>query len=120
MIKFFILLVLLYSIDIILVGLSFSAIKKAFKINISSIYSLIILIIIFAVINNDINPIISMLNLTFTVHNKEIAEFFKLKPNESTSALLSIGYSDFIIWFVESIIALFVVDKQISKKLRAI
>lgn len=120
MIKLILFLLLAYSVDILLVGLSFSAIKKAFRINISIVFSIVILMILFSIIDNMIIPLVNILDLTFTIHNKEIADFLEVNENIPAAALYSIDYFDIILWFVESIIALFVIDKKVTKKLNAI
>jgi hypothetical protein len=113
-------MLLAYSVDVLLVGLSFSAIKKAFRINISIVFSIIILMILFAIIDNMIIPLVNILDLTFTIHNKEIADFLEVSENIPASALYSIDYFDIILWLVESLIALFVIDRKVTKKLNAI
>ena len=120
MVKFILFFIVAYSIDIILVGFAFSAVKKAFRLNISLVFSFLILMILFAVIDNMMIPLVNILDITFTIHNKEIADFLELKENIPASVLYSIDYSDFIIWFVESFLALFVIDKKITNKLNAI
>ena len=120
MILYFIFYILIYLADIILVGLAFSAVKKAFQLNISVISSIIILIITFGLFDNLLTPIIAYLDITFTVHNQEIVNFLDLKENMPASMFFSIDYFDLIIWIIESLIALFVVDKFITKKLNAI
>jgi hypothetical protein len=119
MILFFIFVAIIYFVDIILVGASFAAIKKAFNLNISVVKSILILIVVFGVLDNLFTPFFDYLDLTFTIHNQEIANFFGLKENTPASMFFSIGYFDFFIWLVESLIALFVVDKRITKKINA-
>jgi len=120
MITLILLLLISYSFDIILVGICFAAIKKAFRFNISIIFSLIILMFLFALLENMLLPFVSLLDITFTIHNKEISDFLELKENISASVLYSIDYFDFIIWFIQSVVALYVIDKSITKKLSAI
>ena len=83
MITLILLLLMSYLIDIVLVGICFAAIKKAFHFNISIIFSIIILILLFALLDNMLFPFVSLLDLTFTIHNKEIADFLELKENIS-------------------------------------
>jgi len=119
MILFFIFVVIIYLVDIFLVGASFAAIKRVFNLNISVIKSILILIVAFALLDNLVTPLVDYLDLTFTIRNQEIANFFELKENTPASMFFSIGYFDFIIWLVESLIAVFVVDKRITKKINS-
>ena len=120
MIKFIVYLLLVYLIDIILVGVLFAAIKKAFKIKLTPVLSLLMLMIEFAAFDNYMNPLVNLLDVTFTIHNQEITNFFNLKANEPISNFLAIDYFDFIVWFSESLIALFIIDKRITRRLNAI
>ncbi len=106
-----------YVLSIILAGVSFAALKKVFGFKPSPVYSLIILLILFCLLDVLLNPFVYLLDITFTVHNPDVAKFLELKENESLSQIAYFDFFDIILCFIKSCLAYFIVDKRISKKL---
>ena len=57
-----------------------------------------------------------VLDVTYTVGNADIAEFFDLKPNEPLVDLFGFGLFEIITWIFQSLLAAFIGEKIIMKK----
>jgi len=69
--------------------------------------TLVILLIIFGFMDYYFLPVIALLDITFTIGNQQIAEFFELRPNMSVGEFIDPGLFDLFIWLIQAIIAHF-------------
>ena len=116
MIIFIITMVLFVLIDSFLVGITFYALKNRFQWNISYRTAFIILFLVFVFLDNYWFPMMHVLDLTYTVGNQEIANFFDLAPNEPVEDLFGFGIIEFVIWSIEALIATYIGEKVFSRK----
>ena len=106
-----------HPIDIVLVGISFYSFKARFHWNISSRMCLVILFFIFAFLENCIWPMFNVLDITYTVGNAKIAEVFDFRPNEHLTDLFSFGLFEFVTWLIQALLAAYVGEKLITRKI---
>ena len=111
--------ILIYAIDTFLVGISFYALKNRFHWRISTQMNLVILFLIFALLENYILPLLIVLDVSYTVGNPEIVEFFDLKPNEPALELFGFGIFAIITWLIQSVLAAVIGEKIIIKKTKS-
>ncbi|MCK4911638.1 MAG: hypothetical protein KAR83_08335 [Thermodesulfovibrionales bacterium] len=69
--------------------------------------TLVILIIIFGFIDYYYLPVLALLDITFTIGNQQIAEFFGSRPDMSLDDIFNPGFLDIFIWLIQAIIAHF-------------
>ena len=105
MVIFIFSLILIFAVDILLVGISFYALRKRFNWNLAPKMCFVILIVIFALLENYIVPMIFVLDATITIRNAEITKLFDISPNYPLINLFSLGFFDFIIWSVQEFVA---------------
>ena len=71
-------ILLIYVVDIIIVGIVFRALSHRFNWNISPFLSLLILVICFAFYENDLLPLAYSLDATITIRNEAISSFLEI------------------------------------------
>jgi hypothetical protein len=94
-----------YLIMSVLVGISFFSL---FGHRIKSPFSrkvLIAMLVIFAVLDIYYLPALFSLQITMTVGNQEVANFFELKENMDVGDFFEPGWFDFIVWMLQSLLA---------------
>jgi len=78
--------------------------------------TLVVLFLIFAILENYILPLLIVLNVSFTVGNPVIVEFFDLKPNTPALEFFGFGLYEIITWLIQSALAALIGEKIIMKK----
>ena len=96
---------LAFFIDALIVGISFQALKKLFRWSFSSSRSFLILYIVFAFLELYQWPMFHTLDITFTVHNQEMARALGFKPDMPLSDLFQLGIFEFFTWSVQALLA---------------
>ncbi|MFH2011170.1 MAG: hypothetical protein ABIJ37_00465 [Pseudomonadota bacterium] len=109
-------MILMFLIDTFLVGVSFFALKERFQWPISKRISLLLLIVIFALLENYILPMVLVLDITFTVGNADIARLLDLKADEPFAGLFGLGFFKIIRWTAKALLASWVGERLIRKK----
>lgn len=109
-------LILIYIVDTVLVGLSFYSLRQRFNWKISPKLCFVILIFIFAILDNYFIPMIFILDATITIRNDVIAKAFGITPNFPIMNLFDPGLFDFIIWCGQSFVAAFIGEKTFTRK----
>lgn len=100
----------------ILVGIAFFALfgnKLKSPYNPKSLY---ILVGIFAFLDLYDWPAIFVAQITFTVHNQQIAKFLELKENMDVGELFAPGFFDIVIYFLQAVVGYYV-GIRVFKKL---
>ena len=77
--------------------------------------SLLILLLIFAFLENCILPMVLVLDIKYTVGNAGIVEVFNLKPDERLIDLFGFGLFEIITWLFQSLLAASVGEKILGK-----
>lgn len=111
MLIFLISVFLMYLIDIFLVGVTYYSLKARFEWKVSPKKSFFILFVIFLLNDNYFLPMISVLDISFTVGNEQIAKVFDLKPNEPVIRLFDFGWFEFFIWSIEAVAASYIGER---------
>ena len=111
-------LILDYSINGILVGIAYYSLKAHFQWKFSGQKNFLILLLIFAFLDNFLVPMFSVLDATITIRNPEILQWIDLKPDEPLIGLLGFGWFEFIIYCIQTLLATYVGDKIFIKKLK--
>ncbi len=104
-------IVLSYTVDTILIGISFQALKMRFKWNFSNRANLCILILIFLFMDVYILPMFLALDITYTVNNQAIAKFLDFKPNEQIIDLFDIGLFELFCFSIQALVASYIGEK---------
>jgi hypothetical protein len=105
LIIFILTLILIYLVDTVLVGLAFYSLRQRFNWQISPKLCFVVLIFIFAILDNYFVPMIYILDASITIRNEEIAKVFNITPNYPVMSLFDPGLFDFVIWSVQSFVA---------------
>lgn len=108
----------MFLIDAFLVGIAFYSIKEHFHWKISPRVCLVILFFIFAFLEYYVLPMFSVLDVTYTVGNTDIAKLLDLGPNEHVTDLYGFGLFEFIAWSVQAFLASYIGNKVVSHKNR--
>lgn len=116
MIIFILNLILIYIVDTVLVGLAFYSLRQRFNWKISPKLCFIVLIFIFAILDNYFVPMIYVLDATITIRNEEFAKVFNIAPDYPIMRLFDPGLFDFIIWSVQSFIAGLIGERIFMRK----
>ena len=111
MIVFILTIALIYLIETILVGVAFYALKVRFKWAISPKLCFAMLVILFALLENAMLPMMYVLDVTFTIGNEEIAKAFEVMPDEPVINLFEFGLFAWIMWGVRALIAGYIGNK---------
>lgn len=100
-----------YSLQALLVGISFFVLfGNKIKMPYSTKY-LYILFCIFAFLDIYAWPALLSLDATITVRNKQIADFLNLKENFHLSEFFSLDWFDIFVWLFQTGIAIFIGGK---------
>jgi hypothetical protein len=116
LIIFIVSLILIYCVDILLVGLAFHSVERHFRWTLSSRKRFIILFFVFGLLEIYLLPMLIALDITYTVGNEAIARAFEFKPNERALDLFGFGWFEFITWSVQALLAGWVGEKMSSSK----
>jgi hypothetical protein len=116
MLIFIISFVLAYFIDALIVGIAFQSLKRHFQWKISPSQSFLLLFIVFAFFELYQWPMFNSLDITFTVHNQEMARAFGFKPGMPLSDLFQLGVFEIFMWSVQALLASFLGERIIGKR----
>ena len=105
-----------YTIDVFLVGIAFHSLKDRFGWQLSTKQNFIILFFVFLMLENYLWPAFLILDVTYTIHNEVLAEFFGFKPNEPLTELFGFGMFEFITWCIQALIANVLGQKMMGSK----
>ena len=94
-----------YSIEIVLVGVFLAFITNKRKKALSWVSAIPLLMIFFALNEACYLPVILNTDITFTIHNQEVAEFLEVGENESLSNFILTGFFGLLGWFIEAWLA---------------
>ena len=117
MVIFILSFALAYFIDALIVGIAFQALKRHFQWKISASQGFLALYIVFAFLELYQWPMFNSLDITFTVHNQEMARAFDFKPGMPLSDLFQLGVFEFFTWSVQAVLAIFLGERIFRKKL---
>jgi hypothetical protein len=109
-------LILIFLIDTFLVGVTFFALKDRFQWAMSRHMSFLILFIAFGFLEYYLLPFAVVLDVTFTVHNSEIASLLDLKANEPFAGLFNFGLFEILLIVVQSLVASLFGEKVFTRK----
>ena len=98
-------ILLVYAVDIFLVGVTFQAISNKYQWNISPKKSFIILFFIFAVLENYLWPLVYSLDLTITVRNESIASLLEIPADYPFINFFELGLFEFFTWAIQAALA---------------
>ena len=104
-------IVLMYAVDIFLVGVTFQAISNKYEWNISPKKSFVILFFIFAILENYLWPLVYSLDVTITVRNESIASLLEIPPDYPVMNFFEPGLFEFFTWAVQAALAGFIGTK---------
>ncbi len=116
-IAFILSIIAAYAIDVFLVGIVFHFLKNKFLWKLTPKQDFLILFVIFLLLENYLWPAFYILDITYTVHNEAVANFFEFRPDEPLSGLFGFGMFEFITWLVHAFIANFIGFKIVNPKL---
>ena len=114
MIVFILTIAIIYLIDTILVGTAFYALKVRFKWAISPKLCFAILVILFALLQNAMLPMMYVLDVTFSIGNEEIAKAIEVMPDEPVINLFEFGLFELIMWGIQALMAGYIGNKLFS------
>jgi len=110
--------ILVYGIDIFLVGIVFYFFKAKYGWSFSLRFDFLILLIIFIFLENYLWPSFFILNVTYTIHNETIANFLGLKPNESLTESFGFGVFELIVWSIQAFLANIIGSKIVNPQFK--
>ena len=98
-------ILLLYAVNIFLVGITFQALSNKYNWNFSPKKSLIILFLVFAIFENLILPLVYSLDATVTIRNEAIASTFEIPVDYPLINLFGFGFFEFFTWLIQAALA---------------
>jgi hypothetical protein len=102
----------------VLIGITYHAVKKHFGWHFNPKKDLIILIILFAIIDNFDWPMLFYMDATITIGNDKIASFLDIKPGTPIESLFDPEWFDLFIYLVQAcFVSLFSIKKLKNKKI---
>ena len=96
---------LIYAVDIFMVGITFQAIANKYQWKISPKKSFIILFFIFAALGNYLWPLVYSLDVIITVRNEAIASLLEIHPDYPFINFFELGLFEFFIWAIQAALA---------------
>ena len=102
---------LVYAIDILLVGISFQAICNKYEWNFSFVKSFTLLFIIFAVLESYLWPFVYSLDATITIGNKSVVSLLEIPADYPLIDFIDLGLFELFLFSFEAVIANFVGNK---------
>jgi hypothetical protein len=96
---------IIYAVDIFLVGITFQAIVNKFQWNLSPKKSLAILFVVFAILENYLWPLAYSLDVTITVRNNAIASLLEIPPDYPFTNFFELGFFEFFTWVIQAALA---------------
>jgi len=107
-----------YLTNTILIGLAFGVFVLYLKKELPNKLQFILLIFIFVLIDIYWIPVVNYLNITITIGNKSVADFFNVKPNMPLSNIFSFGIFDLIIYAIQASIAQWIAFRFVVNKFK--
>lgn len=95
----------IYAIDIIMVGITFQAVVNKYKWKITPKKSLVILFFIFAVLENYLWPLAYSADVTITVRNEAIASLLEIPPDYPFINFFDLGLFELFLWMIQAALA---------------
>ncbi len=105
MVIFILGVLLIYAVDIFMVGITFQAIANKYQWKISPKKSFIILFFIFALLDNYLLPLVVSADVTITIRNEAIASLFEIPPDYPFINLFEFGLFEFFTWAIQAMLA---------------
>lgn len=105
MVIFILSILLVYAVDIFMVGITFQAIVNKYQWKISPKKSFIILFFVFAVYENYLWPIVYSADVTITVRNEAIASLLEIPPDYPFINFFELGLFEFFTWAIQAALA---------------
>ena len=109
-------IILAFIVDTVLIGLSFFTLKEKFKWDLSPKKCFFILIIIFALYDSYITPMLLVLDATITIRNEAIISAFDISPTFPLVELFDFELFDFIAYCLQAFLAGLVGERLVAKK----
>ncbi len=104
-------LILMYLIDVFLVGVTYYSLKSRFGWKLTPKKSFFILFVAFLFLDNYLWPAIANLDISYSVGNETIAKAFNLEPSESVIGLFGFGWFEFVTWSIEALAASYIGER---------
>jgi hypothetical protein len=109
-------IILFYVVDTFLIGVTYHALRKRFRWNISAKKSFFILFIAFAIFDNYILPFLFALDVRFTIGNETIAKFFDTNGTIHALELFDPGIFEFFEYCSQAFLAGIIGPKILNGK----
>lgn len=116
MLIFILSFLLVYAVDIFMVGITFQAIVNKYQWEITPKKTFIILFLIFAFLENYLWPLVYSLDLTITVRNEAIASFLEIPPDYPFTNFFEFGLFEFFTWVIQAALAGLIGQKVLENK----
>lgn len=120
MVIFILSFILDYSIAAVLVGVTYYSITTRFQWKFSGQKNFLLLLLIFAILDNFLWPMFFVLDATITVRNPDIVKTFNLQPDQPIESLIGFGWFEFIIYSLQTLLANYVGYKIFVSKSKRI
>ena len=108
-------LIFIYLVDTFLVAVTYQALKLRFGWKISTKKSFIILLIIFAVLENYILPFLLAIDMRIIIGNEKIADFFDMHGTIHSIELFNPGLFEILLWSSQAFLAGIIGPKILNK-----
>ncbi|MHB0915095.1 MAG: hypothetical protein ACYC57_10725 [Thermoleophilia bacterium] len=116
MIIFILSVLLVYAVDIFMVGITFQAIANKYQWKITIKKSFIILFFIFAVLEIYLWPLVYSVDATITVRNEAIASLLEIPPDYPFINFFELGLFEFFTWAIQAVLAGLIGQKILENK----
>jgi len=90
--------------------------RERFNWNLSAKQCFFILLIIFALYENYITPMLLVIDATVTIRNEAIINALDISPTFPLVELFNLNYFGFIVWCIQAFFAGFIGERLIAKK----
>ena len=107
---------LIYAVDIFMVGITFQALVKRYQWKITPRKSFIFLFFIFAVLENYLWPLAYSVDITITVRNEAIASLFEIPPDYPFINFFGFDFFEFFTWAIQAALAGLIGKKILENK----
>ena len=95
----------------IAVGIAFFVLLRAFALRLSPRMAAVALFVCFAALDLLWWPAAAASSASVTLQDADLARFFEVAPDTPVSALASLGVTDWVAWFLQTAIALWVANR---------
>ncbi len=109
-------LLLVFVVDTLLIGIAFISLRERFSWNLSAKKSFFILLIIFALYESFITPMLLVLDATVTIRNEAIVNALDIAPTFPLVELFDLDLFGFIVWCIQAFFAGLIGERLIAKK----